>query len=379
MTPPPEADAPSLWLVAPPGLEPVVAAEARAAGFSVLSQGSGGVEVAGGLAQAMRANLHLATPVRVLWRIGSFRAPHLAMLDKRARRFPWSDHLRADVPVRVEATVRASRIWHAGAAAQRLETAIAETLGAPVGPQAALAVKARIEDDLVTLSLDTSGAGLWQRGWRPETGKAPLRETLGAAFLRQAGWDGRVPLVDPMCGSGTFPIEGAAMALGLAPGRLRRFAFEDFAGFDAGAWAEMRAAAQHPAADGHCGGPERAWGQDRDDGAIRAATANAARAGVAGAVALSRAAVSDLVAPPGGPGLVIANPPWGARIGQRKPLFALYGAFGRVLAERFGGWRVAILCPDAGLVGATGLGLAAAGPPVDIGGIKAQLWIGRVG
>ncbi len=99
---------------------------------------------------------------------------------------------------------------------------------------------------------------------------------------------------------------------------------------------------------------------------------------MAGRLALALQAVSDLTPPPGGPGLVITNPPWGARIGQRKPLFALYGAFGRVLAERFAGWRVAILCPDAGLVGATGLGLEAAGPVVDIGGIKARLWVGTV-
>ena len=367
-------DAPALFLAAPPGLEPVVAAEARAAGFAVAGEVAGGVEVTGGWAEVMRANLWLATPSRVLWRIGAFRAPHLAMLDKRARRFAWGEFLRSDVPVRVEARVHASRIWHAGAAAQRIETAIAETLGAVVAPDAPVAVKARIEDDLVTLSLDTSGAGLWMRGWRPEGGRAPLRESLAAAFLRLVGWHGRVPLVDPMCGSGTFAIEGAAMALGLAPGRLRPFAFERFAGFDAGAWAALKAEAARPVPEG----PVIAWGQDRDNGAIRAARANAARAGLAGRVELARQAVSDLTPPPGGPGLVIANPPWGARIGQRKPLFALYGAFGRVLADRFAGWRVAILCPDAGLVGATGLGLGAAGPVVDIGGIKVRLWAGRV-
>jgi putative N6-adenine-specific DNA methylase len=376
-----------LWLVAPPGLEPVVAAEARAAGFHVTGQDTGGVALVGGLAQAMRANLVLATPSRVLWRIGAFRAPHLAMLDKRARRFPWSDHLRPDIPVRVAATVRASRIWHAGAAAQRIATAITETLGAPVLLQSApddatdpvapphVALKARIDDDLVTLSLDTSGAGLWHRGYRPETAKAPLRESLAAAFLHQAGWDRRAPLIDPMCGSGTFPIEAAGMALGLAPGRARSFAFEHLAPFDPAAWAVLKADAARPVPPDT---PVLARGQDRDDGAIRAATANAARAGLAAATAFARQAISELVPPPGSPGLIITNPPWGARIGQRKPLFALYGSFGRVLAERFAGWRVAVLCPDAGLVGATGLGLAPAGPPVDIGGIKARLWLGRI-
>lgn len=367
-------EAPALFLAAPPGLEPVVAAEARAAGFAQVAPVPGGVDCAGAWPEVMRANLMLGTPTRVLWRIGAFRAPHLAMLDKRARRFPWGDWLRADVPVRVEATSRASRIWHAGAAAQRIGAAIADTLGARLAEDAPVTLKARIEDDLVTLSLDTSGAGLWQRGYRPETGKAPLRESLACAFLRQAGFDGRGAVVDPMCGSGTFAIEAAGIAAGLPPGRARGFAFELLAGFDAAAWAGLRA--QVPAAPA---GPVMAWGADRDQGAIQAATANAARAGVAGLTAFARRPVSDLVPPEGvAPGLIITNPPWGARIGQRKPLFALYGAFGQLLAQRFAGWRVAVVCPDAGLIGATGLGLEPAGPPVDIGGIKARLWLGQV-
>lgn len=387
---------PALFLVVPPGLEPLAADEARTAGFAVAGTETGGVALDGGWPEAMRANLALRLPVRVLWRIGEFRAPHLAMLDRRARRFPWRDWLRPDVPVRVEASVRASRIWHAGAAADRIGRAIAETLGAPVtarggrgggdegadiaaeapgGAGGGITLKARIVDDLVTLSLDTSGAPLYRRGFRPAVAKAPLRETLAAAVLQAAGYDGAEAVVDPMCGSGTLLIEAAEIAAALPPGRGREFAFQRLAGFDPQAWAALRGPAPAPAA-----GPARLFGSDRDQGAVEAAAGNALRAGVGALCRFERRAVSDLAPPPGlPPGLVITNPPWGLRLGERKLLFALYGTVGRVLAERFAGWRVAVLAPDPGLVAATGLGLAAEGPPLDIGGVKARLWLGRAG
>jgi putative N6-adenine-specific DNA methylase len=347
-------------------------AEARAAGLAVAGSGPGGVDLAGGWAQVMRANLALRIPTRVLWRVGAFRAPHLAVLDKRARRFPWGDWLRPDVPVRVEATTQGSQIWHAGAAAERIGRAIVEDFGAPLAEDAPVTLKARIADDLVTLSLDTSGPPLHQRGHKLDVGKAPLRESLAAGFLAQAGFDGTQALVDPMCGSGTLVLEGAEIAARLAPGRSRGYSFQHLAGYDPTAWAALALPTPPP--------PEaRFWGYDRDDGAIRAAQANARRAGVDGFTAFRRQAVSDLTAPDTPPGLVLTNPPWGTRIGERKPLFALYGSLGAVLARGFRGWRVGVIAPDAGLIAATGLGLQAAGPVVDAGGIKVRLWLGAVG
>lgn len=364
----------ALFLIVPPGLEPVAAAEARAAGFDVQAEVPGGIELAGGWPELMRAHLVLRMPVRILLRLGSFHAPHLAMLDKRARRFPWADWFTPGTAVRVDATVKASKIWHAGAAAQRIQDAAAAALG-PVGPDAEpVTLKARIVDDLVTLSLDASGEPLHKRGHKPRTGKAPLRETLAAAFLAQAGFDGTQAVIDPMCGSGTLVLEAAEIAAGLHPGRSRSFAFERLAGFDRAAWDAMRAAPAPRAP------APRFWGYDRDDGAIRAAQGNAQQAGVQDWVRFNRQPITDLAPPPDTPpGLVITNPPWGARIGERKLLFALYGSFGRVLGQGFRGWRVAVIAPDAGLVGAMGLGLEPAGPPVDIGGIKARLWCGTVG
>jgi len=207
----------AIFLATAPGLEDVLAGEAAEAGLGPGRVLPGGVEIEGGWPEVWRANLAVRGANRVLARIGEFRAVHLAQLDKRARKIDWGAVLRADVPVRVEATCRRSKIYHAGAATQRIARAITEELGAPEGGEGAVRVMARIEDDLVTLSVDTSGAPLHRRGHSPATGKAPLRETLAALFLRRCGYDGSEPVLDPMCGAGTFPIEAAEIARGLAP------------------------------------------------------------------------------------------------------------------------------------------------------------------
>ena len=360
-----------IFLAALPGFEPLLAGEARAAGFAGVAECPGGVTCRGGWPDVWRANLALRGASRVLVRIGGFRAFHLAQLDKRARRFPWGDFLRPGVTVRVEATCRRSKIYHTGAATQRIVRALVETLGAREAGEgeAAIRLMARIEDDLVTFSLDTSGEPLHRRGHKVAVNKAPLRETMAAMFLGDCGYDGTGPVLDPMCGSGTFVIEAAEIAAGLMPGRSRAFAFEDFAGFDAPAWAAMKAAARPrvPAA--------RFFGSDRDAGAVRMSKDNAERAGVGDFCTFSCQPVSDLARPEGPPGLVMVNPPYGARIGgNRNLLFGLYAALGGVLKERFGGWRVGLVTSDAGLAKATGLPFAAPGPEIPHGGIKVRLW-----
>lgn len=357
-----------IFLVATPGLEAPLAAEAAALGWQPAIQ-PGGVTIRGGWPDVWRANLMLRGATRVLARLGGFRALHLAQLDKRARKFPWADVLRPDLPVRVEATCRASRIYHAGAAVQRIERAIAETLGAPIAPDAAIVVKARIEDDLVTLSLDTSGESLHKRGYKEAVAKAPMRETMAALFLREMGYDGSRAVLDPMCGSGTFVIEAAEIAAGLAPGRARGFAFENLAGFDADAWSRLRGSVvpKPPA--------QVFFGSDRDAGAIRGSIANAGRAGVADFTRFSCHAIGDLQRPDCAPGIVILNPPYGARIGNKGPLFGLHAAMGQVFRERFAGWRIGIVTSEAVLARATGLPLQP-GPVVAHGGLKVRLWQG---
>ena len=390
-------------LVALPGLEDVLAEEAREAGFGETRVEPGGVHITGDWATVWRANLTLRGASRVLVRLGSFRAMHLAQLDKRSRKFPWSDTFGKDVPLKVEVTCRKSKIYHAGAAKERVVRAIREELGAKVSEDARLRVMVRIEDDLCTISVDTSGAPLHQRGHKLGVGKAPLRETMAALFLRQMGYTGTEPVVDPMCGSGTIPIEAAEIALGLLPGRSREFAFQQFVGFDAEAWEALKKAAGGPgpriavrgrSAEQHdllhrardsdqpaglTSEEPRFIGSDRDAGVVRTATQNAERAGVAGLVSFRHHALSDSALLEGSPGLVLTNPPYGGRVGNKKLLYGLYAALGETLRQRYSGWRVGIVTSEPGLAKATGLNLKPAGPPVPHGGLKVSLWSGQVG
>ncbi|MEL6235293.1 MAG: class I SAM-dependent RNA methyltransferase, partial [Pseudomonadota bacterium] len=342
-------DPQGIFLTAPPGLEPVLAEEAAEAGFADPVVQPGGVAVAGGWPEVWRANLVLRGATRVLVRLASFRVLHLAQLDKRARRLPWRDWLPAGQSVSVEASCRKSRIYHAGAASARIAGAV-EAAGLTPGTSG-LRIMARIEDDLCTISIDSSGEPLHRRGFKQAVGKAPLRETLAALFLRACAYRGEA-LVDPMCGSGTLPIEAAEIAAGLVPGRARAFAFEQFTGFDRAAFAAVRTLAISQAAASSCRPlsepapasavepkPARIIGADRDAGAVAMAGANAARAGVEVLLRLTCGAVSEIAPPDTDPGLVIVNPPYGARIGKTGALPALYRAFGSVMHDRFAGWR----------------------------------------
>ena len=225
-----------IFLSCTPGLEPVLRDEAKEAGFANPQVVPGGVICEGDWPDVWSANLVLRGAGRVLARVARFRAMHLAQLDKRSRKVDWASLLRPDVPFRVEATCRKSRIYHAGAAAERVSKAITDAIGAEPVNKDGITVRVRIEDDLCEISLDTSGEPLHRRGHKQAVGKAPMRDTLAALFLRSCGYDGSEPVIDPMCGSGTFVLEAAEMALGLPPGRGRSFWFERLASFDRAAW-----------------------------------------------------------------------------------------------------------------------------------------------
>jgi putative N6-adenine-specific DNA methylase len=357
-----------IFLVCPPGLEAVLCAEVQALRFADPKPVVGGVVIWGGWPEVWRANLEIRGATRVLARIGGFHAGHLAQLDKLARKFPWGETLRADVPVQVEVTCKKSSIYHAGAAAERIETAIHEELGAPISADAGLRIMARFEDNLCTISIDTSGDSLHKRGHKEAVAKAPMRETMASLFLRQCGYDGSEPVVDPMCGSGTFIIEAAEIAARLNPGRSRRFAFEHLTSFDEAAWKRLRESSKGRKPALHF------FGSDRDAGAIRMSRANAERAGVTEFTVFQNHAVSNLTPPPGPQGLVIVNPPYGTRIGDKKPLVTLYAAFGKTLLTRFAGWRVGLITTDPTLAKATGLPFAPPGRSVSHGGLNVLLF-----
>lgn len=353
-----------IFCITAPGLEPHLADEARALGFEVTGTIPGGVNLLGDWAEVWRANRSLRGATRVLVRLTSFRAMHLAQLDKRARKLPWAEWLRPDRAVRVDATCRKSKIYHAKAAAQRIERAVVDTLGVELSKTAPVTLKLRIEDDLCTLSVDTSGASLHKRGLKQQVNKAPMRETLAALFLRAAGYDGTMPIYDPMCGSGTFPIEAAEIALGLEPGRARTFALQNLA-FQAPPHEDTPAVQDTRL---------RFYGSDRDSGAVAMSRANAERAGVDHITQFEMRPVSDIAAPEGPKGLVILNPPYGGRVGNKKPLFGLYAATGARLKEAFPGWRVAVITSENALAKAMSLPFQPPGPLVDHGGIKVRLW-----
>jgi len=356
-----------IFLVTVPGLEQLLCDEALERGFAGAVAVPGGVTLQGGWPQVWRANLELRGATRVLARIGGFMAFHLAQLDKRSRKFPFGDLLRRDIPLRVQVTTKASKIYHAGAAAQRIETALTDTHGMTLDPEATLILKVRIDDNNVLFSLDTSGESLHKRGHKEAVGKAPMRETLAALMLRQAGYTGSEPVLDPMCGSGTFVIEAAEIAAGLQPGRTRSFAFQDLANYDAAAFEALKSTPSNTP-------PAQFYGSDRDAGAIRMAQANAARAGIGHLTHFANHAAGEATPPPGPPGLVIVNPPYGARIGNKQLLYPLYGTFGKTMLERFRGWRIALVTSEPALAKATALPWKPQGAAIAHGGTKVWLW-----
>lgn len=333
----------------------------------------GGVAFRGDRAALYRANLHLRTASRVLVRLGEFRAENFDQLRARAGKLRWERCLTPGQAVDLRVTCHKSRLYHSGAVAERVAHAIEDRLGQPPPIQkgdeesdapAVQLIVVRFLHDLCTISVDSSGALLHRRGYRQATAKAPLRETLAAGLLLAAGWDAHAvapsPLLDPFCGAGTIAIEAALLTLHLAPGRQRRFAFMDWPDFDGNLWqrlgAEADAQAQQRAAA--LAGGLRIQASDRDAGAIVAAQANAARAGVAGAIEFACHALSA-VAPPPGPGWVVTNPPYGQRVRGGPDLRNLYAQFGNVLRAHCPGWQIALLCSDPQLLRQTRLALDA--------------------
>ena len=330
-----------------PGIEQITARELEALGVVPGVSEPGGVAFSADLATLASANLHLRTASRVLVRLGTFRARTFPELERHAGRLPWLEYLPEGTPVAFAITSRKSKLYHQGAIAERLQRIIggSRPLHAAEDDAAQLFVVRAVRDEF-TISADSSGALLHRRGYRLAGGKAPLRETLAAAMLLASGWDGSTPLIDPFCGSGTIPIEAALIARRIPPGYARAFAFERWPGADPDAVRRIRSAA--------LGGVlSRAavplLGSDRDAGAIESALANAARAGVGRDIEFRRRPLSAIEAPDA-PGLLLTNPPYGVRVGERAPLRDLYAQLGNISRQRLPGWEVALLAAHAELM-----------------------------
>ena len=371
------------FAITAPGLEAITALELTALGINPIGREAGGVSFDGTIGALYRANLHLRTATRVIARLGEFPARHFADLEKQAKLQPWSTFLAPKRAVKLRVTCKKSKLYHSDAVAQRISGAIAHVLGRvpdAAKPEdddeqddGAQLVIVRVLHDVCTISVDSSGALLHRRGYRLQTAKAPLRETLGAAMLIGSGWSSGAPLIDPMCGAGTIAIEAAMMARRIAPGSKRDFAFVQWPRFDAALWQRMLAAARErelPRATAPI------IASDRDAGAIVAATANAERAGVTADIEFSRRALSGIT-PPSARGWVVTNPPYGVRVGDKKALRDLYAQFGHVVRRMCPGWRVAVLSASAELERQSALPLSVALKTRN-GGVPVRLVAGEV-
>jgi putative N6-adenine-specific DNA methylase len=380
-----------------PGLEPFTSQELETLGLEVglFSPGRGslelqdpaehivgGVSFSGSLTDLYRANLHLRTANRILVRFGTFQAASFQEFRRKAGQLPWEEVLGPGSPVAFRVTCHRSRLYHQKAVAERLAGAIADRLGQspPVqpgeetedtpGPQL---IMARLVNNRVTISLDSSGPLLHRRGYRLAAGKAPLRETLAAGLLMASGWNKASPLVDPFCGSGTIPIEAALWAFDIPPGLNRPFAFINWPSFETQQWKALLT----KAAQRITGVTPLFIASDRDQGAVRMARENAERAGVGHLIDFSCRAISSIEAP-ATPGWVVTNPPFGVRVSRQKDLRNLYAQFGQVLRIKCPGWQVALLCTNLQLARNIGLRLDQ-GIPLAHGGLKVRILRGRVG
>jgi putative N6-adenine-specific DNA methylase len=364
-----------LFAVAAPGTEALLARELAALGIQGRAV-PGGVELRGDAATIRRVNLESRLASRLLLRLGSFRTLHLNELEKLTGKLDVAPYIRADEPLAVRATCRKSKIYHSGAAEERVQRALGKKLGAALAPaQGSLdeddtppqTVLVRFEHDVCTISLDTSGAHLHKRGYRLESAKAPMRETLAAAFLAEAGYSGEGAFVDPLCGSGTFAIEAALIATRTAPGR-RSFAFERWPSHDARAMRELRAAADARRRVA----PAPIVASDRDEGAVAAARRNAERAQVS--VDVRHQALSES-RPPADAGLLLANPPYGTRIGDPGRLRDLYATLGKLARGPYARWTAGFVTTDPKLAQASGLEVTRTSAPLPHGGLRVKLYL----
>ncbi len=361
-----------LFAITAPGLEGVCAREMLELGLPEVAVEDGGVRFSGGLRELYRANLWLRSASRILVRFGDFRCRSFPELFQGSQRLPWGTVLRLGTRVQVRATSHQSRLIHTGRIGETLGAAIEAALGpreVPAGSPTQL-VLVRICDDHCQLSIDTSGELLHRRGYREETGHAPLRETLAASLLDLAGWGAGEALVDPTCGSGTIVIEAALRAARIAPGTGRSFAFMDWPGYRPGLWQALLGDAAKLRREV----PVSIQGSDRAPQIIAAAVRNAERAGVAGLVRLEPGDLADLRLP-AGPGLVLCNPPYGERLGQAAELPELFASLGAAVRRGGSGWRCAFLAPGPELAKATGLTPRSVAR-LSNGGLEIELFLG---
>jgi putative N6-adenine-specific DNA methylase len=341
------------------GLEDVLAAELTTLGAREVEPANGGVNFSGSLKDGYRACLWLRTASRVLRPIASFPCPSEEALYEGVYALDWQDLLTMHMTLAVDANLRNSAITHSHFAALKTKDAIVDKIRDRSGERPNVDTKTpdlRINLHLArnhcTLSLDLAGTGLHRRGYRRDPTIAPLNETLAAGLVALTGWDKTTHFVDPMCGSGSLPLEAAMLARNVAPGLLSpHFGFQNWLDFDAPAWQDLLEEAEQtqrvlPA--------NLIFGSDRDKRAVDLARRNAESSGIGEKI---RWFYSDFakLEPPADHGTLICNPPYGERIGDEVELEAFYRKIGDTFKQNWKGWTAWVFTGNLALAKRVGL------------------------
>ena len=348
----------SFFSPCPRGLEAALTEELVALGAQSVEPVHGGVGFKGDWLTCYRANLESRIATRVLWRIAEGRYRSEEDIYRIAYAPTWARWFTADETIRVYVTAQRCPLKSLEFVTLRIKDAVCDHFRSITGKRPSVdtanpdvRVHAFLTRDALTLYLDTSGEPLYKRGFKRAAVEAPLKENLAAGILRLTGWTPDEALVDPMCGSGTFLIEAAQIALDVAPGLGRRFGFEKLKNFDRAGWAALREAAEARRQ------PPRElaiYGSDLVAEQVRRAGINLEAAGLKDCVRLMRADILELD-PPAESGVMVSNPPYGVRIGEESELAEFYPELGDALKAHWAGWRCHFLSADPALPKGMGL------------------------
>jgi len=360
----------------PRGLEPLLKAELERLGAEAVTTTDGGAAFGGDERLLYRANLESRIASRILLRVGEGQYRSEEDIYRHALAIDWPARFGQDRTIRVAVSAIRSPLRSLDFATLRIKDAVCDAFRAATSARPSVdtrnpdvRIHAFLERERASFYIDTSGDPLFKRGWRTSVVDAPLRENLAAGILALAGWTPDMPLLDPMCGGGTFLLEAATMALDIVPGTNRGFGFERLSVYDAELWREVRAAAatrrKPPVA-------LPIYGSDRDPRAISASREALKRADLDRLVELDRKDILQVEAPAAS-GVMVMNPPYGVRIGEQAALAELYPKLGDRLKQSFAGWRAAIFTGDTRLPKLIGL-KAARRTPLYNGALECRLY-----
>ena len=339
----------TLFATCPRGLETILAQELQQQGCTAVTPTDGGVSCQGTLEHVYRANLHSRTASRILLQLArtAYRSEH--DIYQATKNIAWHKWFDVAQTFKVKVEGKRANVKSLDFTALKIKDGVCDRFREHGGERPSIdksrpdiRIHAFLDERNVSIFIDTSGEALFKRGYRQDTGEAPLRENLAAGLLLLAGYDGTQPFQDPFCGSGTIAIEAAWIALGRAPGLNRRFGFEQLAQFDRALWVKLKAEARHAIKNRPYA---NIAASDNDRAMMRMTQANAAAAEVDGFIDINTLDAQD-TRPNGEGGIIVSNPPYGVRLAEIQALHALYPQLGSWLKQHYAGWTAGLFSGD---------------------------------